>query len=57
MAQSIMVRRRGLAALFPAKYQIIQTTGNTKQKAGSIKKAKEQLDKEKNAQNNLEDKA
>jgi hypothetical protein len=52
-----MVRRRGLAALFPAKYQIIQTMGNTKQKAGSIKKAKEQIDKEKNAQNNLEDKA
>lgn len=57
MAQSIIVRRRGLAALFPAKYQIIQKTGNIKQKAGSIKKAKEQLDKEKNAQNNLEDKA
>lgn len=53
MAQSIIVRRRGLAALFPAKYQIVQTTGNTKQKASSIKKAKEQIDKEKNARANI----
>lgn len=40
MAQSITVRRKGLAALFPAKYQIIQTTN------GNLKKAKEKIDKE-----------
>lgn len=57
MAQYIIVKRRGLAALFPSKTIINQSTGEIKQSAGSIKKAKEQIDKEKNAQNNLEDKA
>lgn len=50
MANRVRIRARGLAALLTS-YKIKQSSG------GSIKKAKEQLDKEKNAQNNLEDKA
>lgn len=52
MANRVRIRARGLAALLTS-YKIKQSTG----KQGSIKKAKEQLDKERNAQNNLEDKA
>ncbi len=52
MAQSIIVRRRGLAALIPAKYQIIQQSFG-----GKLKKAKETIDAERKASNNLEDKA
>lgn len=49
MANRVRIKARGLAALLTS-YKIKQSSG------GSIKKAKEKLDKEK-YENNLEDKA
>ena len=49
MPQSIIVKRRGLASLFPFKVVATQTNGK-------LKKAKEQVDKE-NASNKSKDKA
>lgn len=50
MASRVRIKARGLAALLTS-YKIKQSTG------GKIKQAKEKIDAEKRASNNLEDKA